>query len=110
LNLDKIKEIETQLHSLQDEWNSLGGTHQEEWAKIKDEYWNTVNAVYEKIRKFYEERKADQAKNIELKKELIQKAKEINERELTDHKHWQKASDQLLGIARRMEEIRLWPT
>ncbi len=98
LNLDKIKEIETQLHSLQDEWNSLGGTHQEEWAKIKDEYWNTVNAVYEKIRKFYEERKADQAKNIELKKELIQKAKEINERELTDHKHWQKASDQLLEL------------
>jgi hypothetical protein len=98
LTLDKIKEIETQLHSLQDEWNSLGGTHQEEWAKIKDEYWNTVNAVYEKIRKFYEERKADQAKNIELKKELIQKAKEINERELTDHKHWQKASDQLLEL------------
>jgi hypothetical protein len=98
LALDKIKEIETQLHSLQDEWNSLGGTHQEEWAKIKDEYWNTVNAVYEKIRKFYEERKADQAKNIELKKDLIQKAKEINERDLSDHKHWQKASDQLLEL------------
>jgi hypothetical protein len=98
LNLDKIKEIETQLHSLQEEWNSLGGTHQEEWAKIKDEYWNTVNAVYEKVRKFYDDRKVEQAKNIEFKKELIQKAKEINERELTDHKHWQKASDQLLEL------------
>jgi hypothetical protein len=98
LNLDKIKEIETQLHSLQDEWNSLGGTHQEEWAKIKDEYWSTVNAVYEKIRKFYEERKAEQGKNLELKKELIEKAKEINGRELADHKHWQKASDQLLEL------------
>lgn len=98
LVLDKIKEIENQLHSLQDEWNSLGGTHQGEWEKIKDEYWNTVNAVYEKIRKFYDERKADQAKNIEFKKELIEKAKEINERELGDHKHWQKASDQILEL------------
>jgi len=98
LNLDKIKEIENQLHALQDEWNSLGGTHQEAWEKIKDEYWSTVNAVYEKIRKFYEERKAEQGKNLEFKKQLIEKAKEINERELTDHKHWQKASDQLLEI------------
>lgn len=98
LQLDKIKEVENQLHSLQDEWNSLGGTHQEEWEKIKDEYWTTVNAVYEKIRKFYEERKAEQGKNLELKKQLIEKAREINERELTDHKHWQKASDQLLEL------------
>lgn len=98
LEVDKIKEIETQLHQLQDEWNSLGGTHQDEWEKIKDEYWNTVNAVYEKIRKFYDERKAEQEKNLERKKELIDQAKAINERELTDHKHWQKASDQLLEL------------
>lgn len=98
LNLDKIKEIETQLNLLQDEWNSLGGTHQEEWEKIKDEYWHTVNAVYDKIRQFYDARKAEQAKNIEVKKQLIEKAKEINARELTDHKHWQKASDQLLEL------------
>lgn len=77
LSLDKIKEIETQLHSLQDEWNSLGGTHQEEWEKIKDEYWATVNAVYEKIRKFYDERKAEQGKNLELKKQLIEKQKKL---------------------------------
>lgn len=98
LNLDKIREIETQLHALQDEWNNLGGTHQEEWEKIKEEYWNTVNAVYEKIKQFYEDRKAEQAKSVDVKKELILKAKEINEKELDDHKQWQKASDQLLAL------------
>lgn len=98
LELDKIKEIETQLHALQDEWNSLGGTHQEEWEKIKDEYWTTVNSVYDKIRKFYDDRKVEQSKNIELKKELIEKTKEINARELTDHKHWQKASEEILQL------------
>src|SRR5690606_15637555 len=98
LNLDKIKEIENQLHSLQDEWNSLGGTHQEEWEKIKEEYWSTVNAVYEKIRKFYEDRKAEQAKIVEEKKVIIAKAKEIAERDLSDHKPWQKASEELLAL------------
>jgi hypothetical protein len=109
LNLDKIKEIENQLHQLQDEWNSLGGTHQEEWEKIKDEYWNTVNAVYEKIRKFYDERKAEQAKNVELKKELIEKAKLISARELDEHKHWQKASDQILELQEEWKKLGYGP-
>lgn len=109
LNLDKIKDIENQLHALQDEWNSLGGTHQDEWEKIKEEYWNTVNSVYDKIHKFYDDRKAEQAKNLDLKKEYVTRAKAINERELTDHKHWQKASDQLLELQEEWKKIGYGP-
>ena len=105
LTIDKIKEVETSLHNLQDEWNSLGGTHQGEWEKIKDEYWSTVNAVYEKIRKFYEDRREEQAANIEKKKQLIEKAKELNESELTDHKAWQKMSEQVLQLQEDWKKI-----
>jgi len=105
LEIDKIKEIETQLHNLQDEWNSLGGTHQEEWEKIKDEYWSTVNAVYEKIKRFYEDRKKEQAENIERKKALIEEVKVLNNLELTEHKAWQKASDQLLKLQEEWKKV-----
>jgi len=105
LAIDKIKEIETSLHNLQDEWNSLGGTHQGEWEKIKDEYWSTVNSVYEKIRKFYEERREEQAANIEKKKQLIEKAKELNEVELTDHKAWQQMSEEVLQLQEDWKKI-----
>ena len=47
----------------QDEWNNIGGTHQEEWEKIKEEYWETVNGIYAKIREFYTDRKEQQAQN-----------------------------------------------
>jgi len=117
LTLDKIKEIETSLHALQDEWNSLGGTHQGEWEKIKDEYWATVNSVYEKIRKFYEERREEQAQNVERKKQLIEKVKELNSEELSDHKAWQKTSEKILqlqedwkktGFGKRDENEAIW--
>lgn len=105
LTIDKIKEVETSLHNLQDEWNGLGGTHQGEWEKIKDEYWSTVNSVYEKIRKFYEERREEQAANIEKKKQLIEKAKELNLVELTDHKAWQKTSEKVLQLQEDWKKI-----
>ena len=109
LALDKIKEIETQLHALQDEWNTLGGTNQEEWEKIKDEYWSTVNAVYEKIRKFYDGRREEQAQNVEQKKKLIETAKEVNTDELTEHKHWQKASEKILKLQEEWKKIGFGP-
>jgi hypothetical protein len=109
LSLDKIKEIETQLNALQDEWNSLGGTSQEDWEKIKDEYWATVNAVYEKIRKFYDGRREEQAKNVEEKKKLIEQAKEIDIETLTEHKHWQKASEKILKLQEDWKKIGFGP-
>ena len=109
LTLDKIKEIETQLHALQDEWNNLGGTKQEEWEKIKEEYWATVNSVYDKIRAFYESRKEEQKNNIVLKQALIEKVIEINQRDLSEHKNWQKASDEVLQLQEDWKKIGYGP-
>ena len=50
LSLDKIKDVE-KCYGYQDDWNAIGGT-KEDWEKIKDEYWKTVNLVYEKIHAF----------------------------------------------------------
>ena len=52
LELQKIKDVEKKLHAYQDEWNGIGGTHQDDWKKIKKDYWDTVNKVYEKILKY----------------------------------------------------------
>lgn len=105
LTLKRIKEVETELHNLQNEWTNIGGTHQEEWDKIKDEYWSTVNAVYEKIREFYEGRRAERAENIEKKKELIEAAKAVVSGDFSDHKNWKKATDKLLSIQEDWKKI-----
>ncbi|MEO9533452.1 MAG: DUF349 domain-containing protein [Crocinitomicaceae bacterium] len=109
VDLKKIKEIEEKLHAYQDEWNNIGGTHQEEWEKIKDEYWTSVNAVYEKIHKFYQERREAQAENLEKKKALIVKVQEITAEVPTDHKTWKKVTDKVLAVQEEWKTIGYGP-
>ena len=105
LEVKKIKDVETQLRSLQDEWTSTGGTHQKEWEEIKEEYWATVNSVYEKIRTFYDARREERSGNIDKKKLLIEKAKEINEEEVSEHKEWKSLTDKILNLQNEWKKI-----
>jgi hypothetical protein len=109
LELDKIKEVEKKLHAYQEEWTSIGGTHQEDWEKIKDDYWATVNKIYEKIHAFYDERRAEQAENIVKKKALIEKAKEIASQEVKEHNLFKKLTDELLAIQEDWKKIGYGP-
>ena len=109
LELDRIKDTEQQLHQLQEEWNSIGGTHQEEWEKIKEDYWETVNAVYAKIREFYTDRKEQQAENIEKKKALIQEALQVDYESFKNHKDWKKGTDQVLKLQADWKTIGFGP-
>jgi Domain of Unknown Function (DUF349) len=109
LKVEHIKEIEEKLHAYQDEWNNIGGTHQEQWSKIKNEYWETVNAIYEKIHKFYKGRREERQENIEKKKLLIEKTKEIVAKEITSHKGWKKQTDALIAIQVEWKSIGFGP-
>ncbi|MBD3639095.1 MAG: DUF349 domain-containing protein [Crocinitomicaceae bacterium] len=109
LDLKIIKEVEEKLHAYQDEWNNIGGTHQEEWEKIKGEYWETVNAVYEKIHQFYKSRREERSENIEKKKALIEKAKSIASKEINSHKSWKKNTDALIALQNEWKTIGFGP-
>lgn len=109
LTLDKIKDVEKKLHAYQDEWNSIGGTHQEDWEKIKDEYWGTVNKVYEKIHAFYEERRNEQTENIVKKRALIEKAAAVNAEDHNSHGAYKKSTDALLALQAEWKTIGFGP-
>ena len=109
LEVDKIKTVEKELHRLQDEWNGIGGTHQEDWEKIKDDYWKTVNEVYEKIHAFYDERRAVQAENIVKKRALIEKAAEVVKTPCQSHGDYKKTTDQLLALQEDWKKIGFGP-
>lgn len=109
LKLDKIKEVEEKLHAYQDEWNNIGGTHQEDWEKIKGDYWDTVNAIYEKIHQFYQERREERAENIEKKKELIERTKQVVEHDYDSHKAWKKGTDKIKALQEEWKTIGFGP-
>ncbi len=109
LSLDKIKDVEKMLHSYQDDWNAIGGTRQEDWEKIKDEYWKTVNLVYEKIHAFFEVRRSEQAENIVKKRALIEKAIAITANEVKGHDDYKNTTDALLALQAEWKTIGFGP-
>jgi hypothetical protein len=107
--LDRIKDIETKLHSLQEDWNAIGGTSPKDWEVIKKEYWDVVNTVYDKIHTFYKDRKEERAENIDKKKVLVEKVKEFSSKEIDNHKLWKKNTDAVIALQEEWKTIGYGP-
>lgn len=109
LEESKIKDVESKLHQLQQKWSEIGGTYQEEWDKIKDEFWNATNSVYDKIKAFYEERKEERFKNLEKKKSILSKMNELVSDELSSHKQWKSMTDKVLQLQEEWKSVGFGP-
>lgn len=104
-----MKVMEQKLHQLQDEWNDIGGTTSEAWEKLKEEYWQTINTLYSKIRDFYDSRRLEQKDNIIKKLALIDKVDEVLEMEPQDSKQWKSTTDQILAIQAEWKTVGFGP-
>lgn len=109
--LENIKEVESKLKLLQNEWNDIGPVPNEEWEKLKDAYWTEVRSVYNKINRYYEDKKKQLLANLEKKKELLAKTKEFVSKiqELNTQKAWEKATKKLLEIQEEWKNIGFGP-
>ena len=77
--------------------------------KIKSDYWETINKVYEKIHAFYEVRRTEQAENMVKKRALIERTKEIAALEVNGHSGYKKVTDQLLELQAEWKTIGFGP-
>ncbi|MEZ4936057.1 MAG: DUF349 domain-containing protein [Crocinitomicaceae bacterium] len=109
LNETSVKVIEGELRFLQNEWENIGPTRQEDWESIKSEYWNTVKELYNKIKDFYESRREESAQNLEKKAELIGRLKEVLSRDPETHKHWEKQTQKVMDIQKEWKSIGFGP-
>jgi hypothetical protein len=118
-NSNAIKDMEGALKTLQNEWEEIGPVQNEEWEKLKTNYWDAVRAVYEKINQFYNERRNSQLHNLAKKNELVSQIRLINDKlvEYDSSKSWEKATEQviktqndwkLIGQAPRKENDDVW--
>lgn len=118
-NSNAIKDMEGVLKTLQNEWEEIGPVHNEEWEKLKTNYWDAVRAVYEKINQFYNERRNSQLDNLAKKNELVSQIRLVIDKlaEYDSSKSWEKATEQviktqndwkLIGQAPRKENDDVW--
>lgn len=102
-----IKNVETQLRVLQNDWEDIGPVLNEDWEKLKDAYWTEVRSIYDRINRHYDDRKKELSGRIEAKRELINETRSIVE-EVKDCdvvKTWNKKTDQIQKIQEQWKSI-----
>eukprot|EP01041_Mallomonas_annulata_P020727 gene20727-40603_t len=72
--LESIKEVESRIKALQNEFDEIGPVVNEEWEQIKTAYWDSVKIVYARIHEFYEGKREELKQNIEKKAALLEEA------------------------------------
>jgi len=107
--VENIKEVEASIKQLQNEWEDIGPTKQELWEEMKNEYWSTVNVIYDRIRAFYDERREKMQENIVKKKALIEKMEDLLSKEREDVKTWGNQTKEVLALQKEWKTIGFGP-
>jgi len=109
LDVNDIRLLEVEVRMNQDRWNEIGPTFKEEWDKIKDEFWEVTRTIYKKIQDFYNLRKEEQERNLEVKKELLETVKQIEALDLRAHKKWQEKTKEVIELQKKWKLVGFVP-
>lgn len=109
--IEQIKEVEAAIKALQHEWDETGPVNNDDWETLKTAYWDAVRVVYARIHAFYEERRTELSGNLDKKKEVAQRAKELisKQAEWITNKDWEQATEQLLALQEEWKTIGFGP-
>lgn len=109
--LETIKKVENGLKELQDKWNDIGPVPNEEWEKIKEAYWTEVRSIYNKVNRFYDDRREQMKANLDAKRERLEHIQKlVGEIETYDSvKLWDKATKKVLKLQAEWKEIGFGP-
>jgi len=95
-----VRDLESSLRGLQNEWEEIGPVNNEEWEVLKNSYWEAVRSVYEKTNQFYDEQRNELADNLLKKRGIISELSTLLESTLTleKAKDWEKATEKVIRI------------
>lgn len=106
-----IKEIESSIKVLQNEWDEIGPVNRDLWEAIRNKYHEAVRAVYTKINAHYEGVRQIQLDNMDKKQALLEKAKTVvaGLTEVKTVKAWEEITQELLKIQEVWKQIGFGP-
>lgn len=108
---ESIKEVENQLKQLQNDWNDIGPVPNEDWEVLKEKYWTEVRSLYNKINRFYDDRRTEMQENLKKKEALLEELKTFVEENSTAEtaKLWDQATQRVLEIQNKWKTIGFGP-
>jgi hypothetical protein len=102
-----LRDLEAQLHALQDEWEEIGPVLNEDWETMKVAYWDAVRSIYDKINEHYEAQRQVLKANIDDKKKLITSLQErlISLETWNNSKDWETQTAFILDLQAQWKTI-----
>ena len=97
-NEKSIKKTQGALNEMITQWDEIGPSFEEKWEELKEEFWGNVNQLRDKIRAFYVAQAEKLDANLEVKMQLIEKAKEIAELNPSSIKEWNNETEKALAL------------
>jgi len=119
-NLNELKDynkLQIELKLLQNKWEEIGPTFKEHWEELKKKYWSEVHIIQKRINEFYSKLKINLKENLENKKKLIEKVKELSSQKTNNSKEWDLLANQLkkcqaewknIGPVPKKENDKIW--
>lgn len=119
-NLSEYKDfnkLQIELKILQNKWEEVGPTFKEHWEDLKKKYWSEVHIIQKRINEFYSNLKTNLKDNLENKKKLIEKVKELSSQQTNNSKEWDLLANQLkkcqaewkkIGPVPKKENDKIW--
>jgi hypothetical protein len=109
--IESIKEIESVIKSLQNEWEETGPASRDQWEPLKKAYWENCRTVYDRINVYYEDRRNEHKENLEKKTVILENVKvlisELNS--LDTAKAWEEKTKQLIALQEEWKQIGFGP-
>ncbi|MHB8260504.1 MAG: DUF349 domain-containing protein [Bacteroidia bacterium] len=105
LTLENIKDVERNIKVIRNEWVALGAIPQSKWAGLREEFKIVNEQVNKKIQDFYGEKKQQLIQNLELKKQLVEKAKALIAATLQNEKEWEQTTKALIDLQNEYKKI-----
>lgn len=105
LEQSSLGKLDKGVKEIQNEWEEIGPTFTEHWETIKEEYWGTIRAIYDKIKDLREGREKEKEANYEKKKTLVEQAKELIAELPTNHKEWNAVTKSLNDLQETWKKV-----
>ncbi|MDR3094289.1 MAG: DUF349 domain-containing protein [Bacteroidales bacterium] len=88
-----------ELIEMQKQWNAIGSAPKKENNKMNKRFYSLCDSFFERKREFFSGEKAEQEKNLQLKKELCEKAEALK-----DSTDWKTATEQIIELQKQWKE------
>lgn len=105
LGESNLRKLDKGVKELQHEWEEIGPTFTEHWEAIKEEYWGIIRQIYDKIKGIREDKEKEKEENLEKKKTLVERAKQIIEHLPDNHKDWNQMTQALNDLQNQWRKI-----